>query len=254
MKIISFNVNGIRSAIRKGFLDWLMKTKPDILCLQEVKATEDQFELHLIKEMGYDTYFFPAEKKGYSGVAIFTLNKPLKITYGCSIKEYDKEGRILRVDFKDFSVMNVYFPSGTTGEIRQAFKMKWLSDFYKYSNEIRKEFPFLLIGGDFNICHKPIDIHNPVANAKSSGFLPEEREWFTGFFQNGFIDTFRMFNQEPHQYTWWSYRVGARERNLGWRIDYLVASQALKKMVKRALILKEVHFSDHCPVMVEISD
>ena len=201
---------------------------------------------------GYFDYWQPAEKKGYSGVSILSKIKPDYVEYGCGLDQYDSEGRVIRADYGDVSVMSVYMPSGTTGEQRQAFKMNWLSDFQQYINQLKKHRKKLIIGGDFNICHRPIDIHNPVSNAKSSGFLPEEREWIGNFIDSGFIDTFRHFNKDPHQYTWWTFRAGARERNLGWRIDYLMASNALKKNLVRAVILPEVKHSDHCPVMIEM--
>jgi exodeoxyribonuclease III len=205
-----------------------------------------------IEALGYRHYWYPAQKKGYSGVAIFSKQEPLHVEYGCGMKAYDDEGRILRADFKDLSVMSAYFPSGTTGEERQHFKYKFLDDFQRYANELKKQFPGLIVSGDYNICHKPIDIHNPVNNANSSGFLPEERAWVGKFIESGFIDSFRYFNQEPHNYTWWTYRAGARGKNLGWRIDYHMAARALEKRLKRAAILPDAVHSDHCPVLVEI--
>ncbi|HEY4800073.1 MAG TPA: exodeoxyribonuclease III, partial [Bacteroidia bacterium] len=166
--------------------------------------------------------------------------------------KYDDEGRILRADFGDLSVMSVYFPSGTMGEVRQDFKFEFLDDFQKYINELKKKRPKLILSGDFNICHRPIDIHNPVSNANSSGFLPEERDWIDKFLKSGFIDTFRHFNQEPHNYTWWSFRANSRAKNLGWRIDYQLASSSLEKKLKRSIILPEAKHSDHCPIMLEI--
>jgi exodeoxyribonuclease III len=252
MRIITYNVNGIRSAASKGLFEWMAKSNPDVLCLQEIKANPEQVGLFELEEMGYHHFWYPAQKKGYSGVAIFSKIKPLNVEYGCGIPDYDAEGRVLRTDFKDFSVMSVYHPSGSSGDLRQAFKMKWLNDFSKYIDSLKKSHPNLLISGDFNICHKPIDIHNPKANANTSGFLPEEREWMEQFIQNGFIDTFRFFNTEPHQYSWWSYRAGSRGKNLGWRIDYNLASSNLKDRLKQAKILSDVIHSDHCPVLVEL--
>ncbi len=252
MRIITYNVNGIRAAIGKGFLNWLQSASPDILCLQEIKASPDQLPLSDIEALGYKHYWNPALKKGYSGVAIFSKTEPAAVCYGCGIKAYDDEGRVLRADYNGFSVMSVYHPSGSSGEERQRFKMKWLSDFNTYIAELKKEIPSLMLCGDFNICHKPIDIHNPVANAKTSGFLPEEREWMEGFISSGFIDTFRHFNQEPHQYSWWSYRAGARSRNLGWRIDYNLASHDLAPRLRRSVIMPDAVHSDHCPVLVEL--
>ncbi|WKN46102.1 exodeoxyribonuclease III [Tunicatimonas pelagia] len=254
MKIISYNVNGIRAAIRKGFLEWLSEEKPDVVCLQETKATPDQVPVSDIEALGYQTFWETSTiKKGYSGVAIFSKPTPKHVDYGIGIDKYDQEGRVIRADYEDFSVMSVYMPSGTMGDVRQAFKMQWLADFQSYINELKQEKENLIISGDYNICHRPIDIHDPVRNKNSTGFLPEEREWVSGFIESGFIDTFRFFNQEPNHYTWWSYRAGARQKNLGWRIDYHMASDALKGRLKNAAILPQAHHSDHCPIVLEIA-
>lgn len=252
MKIITYNVNGIRAALNKGFDQWLKASNPDIICLQEVKAEISQFDKSIFEDLGYDIYWMPAIKKGYSGVALLTKSKPLHVSFGCGIQKYDDEGRVLRADFEKFSVMSVYMPSGSSGDLRQAFKMEWLDDFYGYTQDLQKVFPNLLISGDYNICHKPIDIHNPVSNKNSSGFLPEEREWMSKFTESGFIDTFRHFDDRPHQYTWWSYRAGARRKNLGWRIDYHMATQAMAGMLKKSAILPDAQHSDHCPVLLEL--
>jgi exodeoxyribonuclease III len=252
MKILTYNVNGIRSAISKGFVEWLKATNADMICLQEVKAEEHQIEKALFEDLGYHIHWFSAEKKGYSGVAIFTKIKPKNLVHGCGIEIYDREGRVLRTDFEDFSLMSVYMPSGSSGEERQGFKMQWLSDFQGYINDLKKTVPNLIISGDYNICLRAIDIHNPKSNANSSGFLPEEREWMENFIQSGFIDTFRHFNQEPHHYSWWSYRAGARDKNLGWRIDYHCATEPMRERLVRSAILPEAKHSDHCPVLLEI--
>ena len=252
MKIITYNVNGIRSAMSKGFMDWLQSEKPDVLCIQEIKASPEQVGVFELEEAGYHHYWHPAQKKGYSGVAIFSKTKPDHVEYGCGIKEYDDEGRVLRADFGGFSVMSVYHPSGSSGDERQAFKMKWLDDFHGYIKTLEQKRPRMVISGDYNICHKPIDIHNPVSNANTSGFKPEERDWMEKFVQSGFIDTFRHFNSSPHQYSWWSYRAGARGKNLGWRIDYNMATENLKNHLRGASILADVVHSDHCPVVLEI--
>lgn len=251
-KIITYNVNGIRSALSKGWLEWLKATKADVVCLQEIKAHPEQLDLTLFEDAGYRHYWYPAKKKGYSGVAILSKTAPDHIEYGCGIAKYDDEGRVIRADFGDVSVMSVYMPSGSSGEERQAFKMEWLDDFDKYIAALKTERPHLIICGDYNICHRPIDIHNPVSNAKSSGFLPEERAWIDGFMKNDFIDSFRYFNQDPHQYTWWSFRANARAKNLGWRIDYNLVSRSLENKLQHALILSEAKHSDHCPVLVDI--
>ncbi|HNO70332.1 MAG TPA: exodeoxyribonuclease III [Bacteroidia bacterium] len=251
-KIVSYNVNGIRSAVGKGLIDWLKQTDADIVCLQEIKAMPEQVDKEVHDKLHEHAYWYPAQKKGYSGVAIFSKKKPNHVEYGCGIKPYDDEGRVIRADYDGFSVMSVYFPSGTSGDERQDFKYKFLDDFQLYIDRLKKIHPNLIICGDYNICHKPIDIHNPVANANSTGFLPEERAWLDKFFKSGFIDTFRHFNTEPHNYTWWSFRANARAKNLGWRIDYQAVSSPLGKKLKRAVILPEAKHSDHCPILLEI--
>ena len=253
MKIITYNLNGIRAAMSKGLIDWISHVSPDVLCVQEIKANPDQVGVFEFEELGYHHYWYPAQKKGYSGVAIFTKQKPKHIEYGCGIKEYDDEGRILRIDFEEFSVMSVYHPSGSSGDLRQAFKMEWLGAFLNYINQLKATYPKLVICGDFNICHKAIDIHNPKSNANTSGFLPEEREWMEQFINSGFVDSFRYFNQEPHQYSWWSYRAGSRAKNLGWRIDYNFVTDNLKNRISRSVILPSAIHSDHCPVLLEMS-
>lgn len=255
MKIFSYNVNGIRSAISKDWLTWLQATNADMVCLQEIKAEPDNIkdQLQMIEQLGYQHYWYPAKKKGYSGTAILTKHTPENVEYGCGIDDYDNEGRIIRADFKDFSLMSAYFPSGSSGEERQDFKFKFLADFQPYADELKLKFPKLIISGDYNICHKPIDIHNPKSNANSSGFLPEEREWMENFMNSGFIDTYRHFNKEPHNYTWWSFRANSRAKNLGWRIDYNLATKALENNIKRSGILPDARHSDHCPHFVELS-
>ncbi len=252
MNIISYNVNGIRAAIRKGLLDWIRIMNADIICIQETKAQPDQIPQFDFEELGYINYWFSAEKKGYSGVALLTKKEPDKVIRGMGIEKYDREGRIIRADYGDVSVISVYHPSGSSGEERQAFKMEWLHDFKIFVDELKKERPKLIISGDYNICHEAIDIHDPVRNAKSSGFLPEERKWMTQFLNSGFIDSFRYLNKEPDNYTWWSFRGRAREKNMGWRIDYEMVSEPLKDKIERALILPSVNFSDHCPIILEM--
>jgi len=252
MKILSYNVNGIRAAITKGFLDWLQAADPDVICLQEIKAVESQIPVDEIKAAGYPfQYYFSAQKKGYSGVAILCKTEPKNIVFGTGIEHMDFEGRNLRVDFDNVSVMSLYLPSGTNID-RLDYKFKYMDEFQTYINNLKKEIPNLIIGGDYNICHEAIDIHDPIRNAKVSGFLPEERKWLDGFMKNGFLDTFRMLNSEPHNYSWWSYRANARNNNKGWRIDYLLATENLKDRIKRAYILPEAKHSDHCPVALEI--
>lgn len=253
MRIITYNVNGIRAAITKGFAEWLKSVDADIICIQETKAQPQQIPFELFEEQGFTVYIHSAVKKGYSGVTILSKPKPVHIEYGMGMEKYDNEGRVIRADYDNFSVMSVYHPSGSSGDERQAFKMEWLDDFYKHIQGLRKDIPNLIISGDYNICHRPIDIHDPVRNAKSSGFLPEEREWISKFIDSGFIDSFRYFNEDPHHYTWWSYRANAREKNLGWRIDYNMVAEPLKDKLKRAVILPLAKHSDHCPVVLDIS-
>ncbi len=254
MRVITYNVNGVRAAIKKGLWDWVKAADPDVLCMQETKAHLAQVrdEMSLFESLGYHVYWHEAAKKGYSGVAILSKKEPKHVEYGCGIAKYDEEGRVLRVDYDAVSVMSVYMPSGSSGDHRQNFKFDWLDDFYDYTKDLKKAFPKLVVSGDYNICHKEIDIHNPKSNAKSSGFLPEEREWMTKFIDLGFIDTFRHFNPDPHHYTWWSFRMNARARNLGWRIDYNMATKDLEADLKGAKILPQAKHSDHCPALLEL--
>lgn len=253
MKIISYNVNGIRAAIRKGFMEWLAHANPDVVCLQEIKASPEQLDLSLFEEAGYKyNYWYPAQKKGYSGVAILSKHEPLHVEYGTGVDYMDFEGRNIRADFDGFSVMSLYLPSGTNID-RLEFKLKFMADFQGYITDLRETAPNLIICGDYNICHEAIDIHDPVRLKNTSGFLTVEREWIDGFMKSGFIDTFRHFNQESSdQYSWWSYRANARANNKGWRIDYNLASHTLKQKLKRAVILPDAMHSDHCPVLLEL--
>lgn len=251
MKIVSYNVNGLRAAQKKGFIDWLAAAEPDVLCLQETKAQPEQIDEEPYRQMGYHLHWHSAQKKGYSGVALLSKVAPDYVEVGTGLDYMDKEGRVLRGDWGATSVMSVYVPSGTNPE-RQDFKMQFLADFREYVRALKKERPNLVIGGDFNICHKAIDIHNPQQNKNSSGFLPEERAWVDDFLEEGFVDSFREFCVEPHQYSWWSYRANARANNKGWRIDYNMVSRPLQEQLKRAQILPEAKHSDHCPVLVEV--
>ena len=253
MKIISYNVNGIRAAMKKGFAEWLQQANPDVICLQEIKALEEQVDIEAIENAGYPYhYWFSAQKKGYSGVAIFCKEKPNHIEYGTGIESMDFEGRNLRIDYNEVSIMSLYLPSGTNSA-RLEFKLNFMAEFQKYVNELKKDIPNLVICGDYNICHEAIDIHNPVANKNSSGFLPIEREWIGNFINSGFIDSFRYLNKESHHYTWWSYRANSRANNKGWRIDYHMVSKPLQENIKRAVILPDAKHSDHCPLMVELN-
>jgi len=251
MKILSYNVNGIRAALKKGFIDWLISANPDVLCIQETKAHKDQLDLTLFEDAGYKYhYWFSAQKKGYSSVAILCKEEPNHIEYGTGIETMDFEGRNLRVDYDDISVMSLYLPSGTN-DARLDFKLNYMAEFQEYINELKKEIPNLVICGDYNICHEAIDIHNPKMKGVS-GFLPVEREWIGSLIDSGFIDSFRFFNKEPDNYSWWSYRANARNNNKGWRLDYCMASEPLKDRLQRAFILPEAKHSDHCPVGLEV--
>ncbi len=252
MKIISYNVNGIRAAIKKGFIEWLQQTDPDVICLQEIKATKEQLDLEVFAKAGYSyNYWYSAQKKGYSGVAVLSKTEPNHIEYGTGVEYMDFEGRNLRVDFDGVSVMSLYLPSGTNVD-RVAHKLKYMDDFQSYINELKSTHPNLVVCGDYNICHEAIDIHDPVRNKNVSGFLPVEREWIGNFIDSGFIDSFRYFNSEPHNYSWWSYRANARANNKGWRLDYGMVSKPLEDKLKRAVILSEAKHSDHCPILVEL--
>tara|TARA_B100001758_G_scaffold246820_1_gene262864 strand:- start:5847 stop:6614 length:768 start_codon:yes stop_codon:yes gene_type:complete len=252
--ILTYNINGIRASLKKGLDTWLKAVNPDILCLQEIKAKPEQFDTTLFNNLGYKCFINSAQKPGYSGVAIISKIRPRHIEYGCGIEKIDFEGRVIRADYDNFSVISVYFPSGSSGDLRQAFKMDFLDLFYRYILNLKKKIPNLIISGDYNICHKEIDIHNPQRNKNTSGFLIEEREWISKFLASGFIDSFRHFNKEPHNYSWWSYRANARLKNLGWRIDYNMISDSLLPRLKRSVILAEARHSDHCPILVEIAE
>ena len=251
MKIISYNVNGIRAAINKGFIEWLKAANPDVVCLQEIKALKEQLDLSLFEEAGYKyTYWFSAEKKGYSGVAILSKTKPKHVEYGTGIDSMDKEGRNIRADYENVSVMSLYLPSGTN-DARLQHKFDYMDMFQAYINTLKKNIPNLVICGDYNICHEPIDIHNPKMKGVS-GYLPEEREWIGEFIDSGFTDSFRYLHPEKQEYSWWSYRANARANNKGWRIDYAMVANPIQENIKRAVILSEAVHSDHCPIMVEL--
>ncbi|WP_437369436.1 exodeoxyribonuclease III [Maribacter litoralis] len=252
MKIISYNVNGIRAAIRKGFLDWLVAVSPDVVCLQEIKANEEQLDLTLFEEAGYKyNYWYSAQKKGYSGVAILSKTKPDAVVLGTGIEYMDFEGRNIRADFGDISIMSMYLPSGTNIQ-RLEHKLMYMADFKTYVDGLKKTNPNLIVLGDYNICHEARDIHNPVGLKNVSGFLPVEREWIGDFIDSGFIDSFREFNSEPDNYTWWSYRANARNNNKGWRLDYAMVASSLKDRLLRSVILSEAKHSDHCPILIEL--
>lgn len=252
MKIVSYNVNGIRAAMRKDLISWLSQTDADVVCLQEIKANPDQFDETEFHDIGYKyCYWYPAQKKGYSGVALLCKTKPNHVEYGTGIATMDFEGRNIRADFNDVSVMSMYLPSGTNSA-RLDFKLNYMDEFLEYSKDLRHSISNLVVCGDYNICHKPEDIHDPVRLKNVSGFLPVERDWLTKFIDSGFIDSFRVFNDQPENYTWWSYRANARANNKGWRLDYLMVTPQLQEKLKRSVILKDAVHSDHCPVLLEL--
>ncbi|MEL6630559.1 MAG: exodeoxyribonuclease III [Bacteroidota bacterium] len=250
--IISYNVNGIRAAEKKGFYTWLQEENPNVICLQETKAQPEQLTEAQLNPAGYHAYWHSAVKKGYSGVAIFSREEPKHVEYGIGVDKFDNEGRVLRADFEDYSLIGLYLPSGSSGDHRQAMKDEFIIVFKDYIKELKQEFPKLVISGDYNIVHKPIDIHDPVKNKNSSGFLPHEREWLTEFMDLGFEDSFRKFHSEGDNYTWWSYRTRARDKNKGWRIDYQMISSELASHCTGASILSDIVHSDHCPIKIEL--
>ncbi len=253
MRIISYNVNGIRAAIKKGFLDWLKTTPAEVICLQELKAHEGDIDKEAILAAGYKTYVFCAQKKGYSGVAILSKRAPDLVECGHNNEQSDLEGRVIRADLGDLTIINAYFPSGTTGGVRQEYKYKWLDEFMEYITELKETRPKIIICGDYNIAHTEIDIHDPKGNKKSSGFLPEERAWFDQFFASGFVDSFRHMNKDSHHYSWWSVRrPTVRLENKGWRIDYISVTENLKIKIEDVRIFPDVKHSDHCPVYLKL--
>jgi len=254
MRIISYNVNGIRAAIKKGFAEWIQTDPADIICLQESKATQEDVDLSIFEKAGYHSYWFTAQKKGYSGVVILTKIKPDAVHYGSNMEQSDMEGRVIRADFGDITLVNAYYPSGTSGDERQAYKYIWLDEFQVFLTELKKTRPNLIVVGDYNIAHEAIDIHDPKGNKKSSGFLPEERAWMTQFLNSGWIDSFRHLHPEATgAYSWWSQRFpSVRINNKGWRIDYICVTESLGKQLKAAAIYPDVKHSDHCPIYAEI--
>ena len=252
MRILSWNVNGIRAVHKKGFLDWFLKDDPDILCLQETKASEEQIPAEITELTGYHKYYSSAVKKGYSGVSIFTKEKPAEVKKGFGIEKFDSEGRTLIADYGKFKLFNIYYPNGKASEERLQYKLDFYDAFLEYADDLKNKGEKLVICGDVNTAHKEIDLARPKENEKVSGFLPVEREWIDKFLSHGYIDTFRLFNKEGENYTWWDYVTRARERNVGWRMDYFYISENLKDNLKSAFILPEVMGSDHCPIGIEI--
>ncbi|MFC1955428.1 exodeoxyribonuclease III [Chloroflexota bacterium] len=249
MRLLCWNVNGIRAVRSKGFLEWLAEESPDIVCLQETKAHPEQLDHDLREPQGYHTCWnYPTERKGYSGVAVFTREEPLDIRYGFDVAEFDTEGRTIIAEYPGFVLINIYFPNGKKDETRLKYKMDFYDAFLDFTDNLKTEGKRLVICGDFNTAHREIDLARPKANENVSGFLPEERAWMDKFIAHGYMDTFRQFNEEPNQYTWWDYKSGARERNVGWRLDYFFVSDNLLPAVAEAFIIPGVTGSDHCPI------
>ncbi len=251
--LLSWNVNGLRAVYKKGFIDWFLKANPDMLCLQETKAHPEQLSEELLNINDYKSYFSSSViKKGYSGVAIYTKEIPVKIEHGFGIPKFDNEGRIIVAKYSDFTLINIYYPNGKASEERLNFKMEFYDAFLDFADNLKNKGEKLIICGDVNTAHKEIDLARPKENENISGFLKIERDWMDKFLSHGYIDTFRLFNNEPGNYTWWDMQTRARERNVGWRIDYFFVSENLKQNVKSAFILPEVLGSDHCPVGLTI--
>lgn len=255
MRIISYNTNGIRAAIKKGLIEWLQTNPADIICIQETKANKTDVDVTAIEALGFETYWFSAQKKGYSGVAVFTKIKPDFVEYGTQIEQSDFEGRVIRLDFKDITLINAYFPSGTSGDERQTYKYQWLNEMFDYVQALKKQRKKIILTGDYNIAHTEVDIHDPKGNKNSSGFLPEERAWMTTFLNNGWVDSFRYKNPDATgAYSWWSQRFpSVRLQNKGWRIDYICVTDSLKGNIQSAAIYPDVKHSDHCPIYLELS-
>ena len=253
MRLLSWNVNGIRAAQRKGFVDWVSKIGPDILCIQETKASPEQLSEELTAMPGYHVYFSSAERKGYSGVATYSNVKPQDVAHGLGIEKFDNEGRILRMDYADFTLFNIYFPNGKSSEERLDYKMEFYDAFLEHLGQLKRQGRNVVVCGDVNTAHKEIDLARPKPNEKISGFLPVERAWMDQWVSHGYVDTLRMFNQEPGQYSWWDARGGGRSKNVGWRIDYFFVSESMKDKVTGAFIMPDVMGSDHCPIGIDLA-
>lgn len=255
MRIVSYNVNGIRAAMNKGLIDWLKTDPADIICIQETKAHRDNVDYKQFTDLGFHDYWYSAQKKGYSGVAVFSKIKPDDVIYGTGHQMSDDEGRVIQLIFGKIRLINAYFPSGTSGDERQTYKYQWLDEIDQYLQEVKKQQESIILCGDYNIAHTELDIHDPKGNKKSSGFLPEERTWMDEFFAKGWIDSFREIHPEPHRYSWWSQRFpSVRLQNKGWRIDYINVTTPLKNKIVDAEIYPDVKHSDHCPVYLELKD
>jgi len=251
-RLLSWNVNGLRAILKKGFLDWFHQESPDLLCLQETKAHPDQLSAEILEIPGYESIFASAERKGYSGVALYSKHKPNRIHRGLGIEKFDHEGRTLIAEYNDFTLFNIYYPNGKASKERLQYKMEFYTAFLKVADDFKKRGHSLIICGDVNTAHKPIDLARPKENETVSGFLPEERAWIDSFLSHGYLDTFRIFCKEGGYYSWWDYKTRARERNVGWRIDYFFISNDLKLNLQSAFILSEIMGSDHCPIGIKI--
>ena len=254
MKLISWNVNGIRSVVQKGFLEWLRAEKADVVCLQEIKAFPEQVDLLVRNPSSYQSHWFSAEKPGYSGVAVYSRSQPLMVRQGIGISEIDREGRVLVVEFPQVIVINAYFPNSQRDHSRLPYKLNFCQEMLKFCEKLRRQKKHFVLCGDFNIAHREIDLKNPKTNQDNAGFLPEERAWMDEFLGAGYIDTFRHFVKDPGHYSWWSYRPGVRDKNIGWRLDYHVVPHEMESRLDHASIRPEVLGSDHCPVVLELKD
>jgi len=253
MDLISWNVNGIRSAAAKGFSDWLSAAAPDIVCLQETKAHREQLPENLAEPQGYHSFWNSASRRGYSGVAVFSREKPVSVKYGLGIEKFDTEGRVIELQYEWFTLLNIYFPNGQRDHGRVPYKLEFCDAVFDRCNSLRNDGRQIVICGDFNTAHREIDLKHPRANRNTTGFLPEERAWMDRFIAGGYTDTFREFEKGGGHYSWWTYRLAARERNIGWRIDYFFISPDLRPRLKKAFILSEIHGSDHCPVGITVA-
>ena len=254
MKLFSWNVNGVRAIEKKGFLDWMSSELPDVLCIQETKAKFEQLPDTLQNIDGYYSYWHSADKLGYSGVATFCREEPLHVQYGLGIEKYDQEGRVLITEFENFLLYNIYFPNGQKDEFRLQYKLDFYNDLLVILNDQVESGNNVIVAGDWNTAHQPIDLANPKANENYSGFLPVERAQLDEYVEHGYVDSFRLFHDEPNRYSWWTYRYGARERNIGWRIDYFFTNQEFANQIANADIHENVMGSDHCPISLELSD
>ncbi|MFO7677223.1 MAG: exodeoxyribonuclease III [Thermoplasmatota archaeon] len=252
MRLLSWNVNGVRAADRKGLFEWFSRESPDVLCLQEIKALPEQFPAHLRNTPGYHVLINSSQRKGYSGVTTFSKQKPVNISKGFGIDRFDREGRVLVTEFPFFVLFNIYFPNGKKDDDRLQYKLDFYDTFLAVADAVKDQGKHVVVCGDFNTAHKEIDLAHPKANEKRSGFLPVEREWIDTFIDHGYVDTFRIFNKQPDQYSWWDMKTHSRQRNIGWRIDYFFVDKKFLPRVKNAFILQDVMGSDHCPVGIEI--